>query len=55
MMKFFKEHMKDASGIKTLNVASVSNSNARVYSLTGQRVSRNYKGIVIRNGRKVMQ
>ena len=54
MMKFFKEHMKDASGIKTMDVASASNSNARVYSLTGQRVSRNYKGIVIRNGRKVM-
>ncbi len=53
IMKFFKEHMKDASGIESLRATSESDSKA--YSLTGQRVSRDYKGIVIKGGRTVKQ
>jgi hypothetical protein len=38
-------------GVRT----TVTNTDNATYNLAGQRVDENYKGIVIRNGRKVMQ
>ena len=32
-----------------------ANTNSAIYNLSGQRVDDTYRGIVIRNGRKVMQ
>ncbi len=43
-----------ATSIKNVTPASQTKSDA-VYNLSGQRVSKDYKGIVIKNGRKVMQ
>ena len=39
----------DATAIKNAN--AVANSNAR-YSINGQKVNANYRGIVIENGKK---
>ena len=40
-------------GVKTQPVNT--NTNNAIYNLSGQRVDETYKGIVIRNGRKVLQ
>jgi hypothetical protein len=39
----------DPDGIKTI---TAKESDAPVYNLRGQRVDNNYKGIVIKNGKK---
>ena len=38
-------------GVKT----EITHTNNAIYNLAGQRVDETYKGIVIRNGRKVIQ
>ena len=43
-----------ASGIQSATVAKTTKSNA-IYNLAGQKVSAQYKGVVIKNGKKVMQ
>jgi hypothetical protein len=43
-----------ATGIETINNNQYSFDNSRCYNLNGQQVSGNYKGIVIVNGKKVM-
>ena len=40
--------------IGSINVAVVD-ENAPMYNIAGQRVGRDYKGIVIQNGRKVIK
>lgn len=40
----------DASGIS--NLKSVDNTDAPIYNLAGQKVSNDYKGLVIKNGKK---
>ena len=37
------------------NVKTTQNSNAAMYNLAGQKVSDSFKGIVIQNGRKMIQ
>ena len=49
-----KIELKDATGISTPKVTKTVNNNA-IYSLAGQKVGKDYKGIVIQNGRKFMQ
>lgn len=39
------------AGIETLTVGA-NNDNAPMYNLSGQRVNKDYKGVVIRNGKK---
>ena len=41
-----------ATGISTVNVDAAADDNAPIYNLAGQRVDKNYKGIVIKNGKK---
>ena len=43
----------DATGIHSLNADL--NPNETIYNLAGQRVGKNYKGIVIENGKKIMK
>lgn len=45
-----KEYVTNA--IATPTVKTAFNENAPVYNLAGQRVSKNYKGVVIQNGKK---
>ena len=40
------------TGIK--NVENNMKSNAATYNMAGQRVGKNYKGVVIKNGKKYM-
>lgn len=42
-------------GITTPTSASASNPNAPIYNLMGKQVDKNYKGIVIQNGRKLIR
>jgi hypothetical protein len=42
----------DPSGVETIKVEKVWNADAPMYNLSGQKVDKNYKGIVIQNGRK---
>jgi hypothetical protein len=44
-------HSTAIQGVRTTPV----NTNDAIYNLSGQRVDETYKGIVIKNGRKVMQ
>lgn len=34
------------------NIEVAKNENAPIYNLAGQRVDKNYKGVVIQNGKK---
>lgn len=45
--------LPEATGIRTINVETVSNG--AIYNLNGQRVDENYRGVVIKNGKKQMQ
>lgn len=49
--KFFALPVDDATAIKNAN--ATANSNAR-YSINGQKVNANYRGIVIENGKKML-
>lgn len=42
----------DPSGVETIKVEKAWNANAPMYNLSGQKVDKSYKGIVIQNGRK---
>jgi len=44
----------DASGISTINAVDKA-SNGAIYNLAGQKVANDYKGLVIKNGRKFIQ
>jgi hypothetical protein len=45
--------LPEATGIRTINVETVSNG--AIYNLSGQRVDENYRGVVIKNGKKQIQ
>lgn len=40
----------DATGISAIN--ATTNDNAPIYNLAGQKVSKDYKGVVVKNGKK---
>jgi hypothetical protein len=44
----------DASGISTINAAEKV-SNGAIYNLAGQKVGKDFKGLVIKNGKKMIQ
>ncbi|MBF1597153.1 hypothetical protein [Prevotella sp.] len=44
----------DPTGIKEVNNGTV-NENAPIYNLAGQRVGKDYKGVVIQNGKKFIK
>lgn len=52
-VKIYSIKLADASGIENVMQENKSNSED-VYNLNGQRVSGSYRGIVIRNGKKVI-
>ena len=43
-----------ATGVKAVTGAQVTTNNEQLYNLRGQRVGTDYKGIVIRNGKKML-
>lgn len=43
---------EDPSGVETIKTNKVWNADAPMYNLSGQKVDKSYKGIVIQNGRK---
>jgi hypothetical protein len=47
-----KEEM--ITGINTIKAAE-QNANAPIYNLAGQQVDKSYKGVVIQNGKKMIQ
>ena len=48
--------VKKADGIQqTVSVKNEFNANAPIYNLAGVRVNKDYKGIVIQNGKKFVQ
>ena len=44
----------EAAGIEEIEAGKAEDANAPMYNLAGQAVSKNYKGIVIKNGKKFM-
>ena len=44
----------EPAGIKEVNNGTV-NENAPIYNLAGQRVGKDYKGVVIQNGKKFIK
>ena len=51
---FYAFILKTSTGIYTIDSAKVINNGA-IYNLAGQKVNENYKGIVIKNGKKYIQ
>ncbi len=51
---FFFEESTETDGIRTTNV-NVQVFDGNYYNLAGQRVSENYKGVVIYNGKKIIK
>lgn len=51
----FTYELGGSTGINDINVAPVANENAPVFNLAGQRVSKDAKGILIQNGRKIIK
>ena len=45
----------DPTGIKTIRSKADEGNEEKAYNLSGQRVSETYKGIVIKNGIKVVK
>ena len=50
----FVPFMDVVTEIHSIDQGTVKNSNAPMYNLAGQRVGKNYKGVVIVNGKKVV-
>lgn len=48
-------YKKDATGMLTINNNGMEDANAPIYNLSGQKVDLNYRGVVIKNGRKYLQ
>jgi hypothetical protein len=44
----------NANGISTINAAEKV-SNGAIYNLAGQKVGKDFKGLVIKNGKKMIQ
>ncbi len=51
-IKTIKIYKKGTSGI---NVAKVDEKNAPAYNVAGQKVDNSYKGLIIKNGKKMLQ
>lgn len=49
------EGEKASAGIENIIAGEVENADAPVYNVLGQRVNENYKGLVIKNGKKYIQ
>jgi hypothetical protein len=45
----------EADGIRSIENSELRIENYDYFNLAGQRVSKNYKGIVIKNGKKIKQ
>ena len=50
-----KAEIDAAGGETAINAVKVDSENAVIYNLAGQKVGRDYKGVVIVNGRKMIQ
>ncbi len=47
--------LSNATGINTVETGSASGTDGRLYNLSGQQVDDNYKGIVVKNGKKYLK
>ena len=52
IVTFLRVERGTATGVQTLNVKVQNNS---IYNLAGQKVAEDYKGMVIKNGKKMMK
>ena len=52
LVYLYEYNEKGTTGINHVIENSVSDENAPVYNLAGQRVDKSYKGIVIKKGKK---
>jgi hypothetical protein len=50
-----KEVKAEVSGSTGINVVKAAANNTAIYNLAGQKVANGFKGIVIKNGRKMIQ
>ena len=50
-MNFYAFEFVASTGIDTVKTAA---ENTSIYNLAGQKVSENYKGVVIKNGKKIV-
>ena len=50
---YIEYHYGDETGVNTVNEFKTANSDA-IYNLAGQKVDSNYRGIVIKNGKKFL-
>ena len=51
----FEEPDGSTTAIEAISAAKVANSNDAIYNLAGQKVGADYKGIVIKNGKRFVQ
>ena len=51
----FEEADGSTTAIDAISAAKVANSNDAIYNLAGQKVGADYKGIVIKNGKRFVQ
>ena len=54
-LNFYGFEFVSTTGISTVISAKNINPNAPIYNLAGQQVGKNYKGVVIQNGKKFIQ
>ena len=54
-MEFFKKHLKETTGITSVETENGKPADGPAYNLAGMRVGDDYKGIVIINGRKYVR
>ena len=43
------------TGIQNIKSNAIENANAPIYNLAGQQVDKSFKGVVIQNGKKMVQ
>ena len=54
-MIYIEEPDGSTTAIETVSAAKVANSNDAIFNLAGQKVGADYKGIVIKNGKRFVQ
>ena len=54
-MDFFKAHLEESTGITNAETESGTTANNIAYNIAGMRVGKDYKGIVIVNGKKYIR
>lgn len=51
-MQFFRDHLRDNTDVRLVETRLTADMEQSAYNLAGQRVGKDYRGIVVVNGRK---